>query len=253
MTVDGPERWTYDKDATYFHYCTADTRHGFEFHNFPYHGVPASNVLCADMSANLGTRRVDWSRYGVVYAAMHKNFSTSGATIVCIRKDLIDPDTVMPATPSIANWSSFYKSPNKIYNVPTIWTIWLFQLTCEYMMAKGGLDYYERRAKARAERFYDLIDNSDGYYKTFVQNEQFRSRMNICFTIKDDDKTLIERFITNAENELGWLDVRGHPMSTKTNYDSDTNSIRVTIYNPQKSCAIEKVLNFMDSFRTNNP
>ena len=77
--------------------------------------------------------------------------------------------------------------------------------------------------------------------------------MNICFTIKDDDKTLIDRFINNAEDELGWLDVRGHPMSTQTNYDADTNSIRVTIYNPQKDGAIDQVLSFMDSFRSSNP
>jgi len=143
LTVDGPEKWTYNKDATYFHYCTADTRQGFEFHNFPYHGVPESNVLCADMSANLGTKAIDWSKYGVVYAAMHKNFSTSGATIMCIRKSLIDADTVMPFTPRVTNWSSFYNSPQKIYNVPTIWTIWLFQLTCEHMLAKGGLSYFD--------------------------------------------------------------------------------------------------------------
>ena len=26
FTIPGPEKWTYDKDATFFHYCTADTR-----------------------------------------------------------------------------------------------------------------------------------------------------------------------------------------------------------------------------------
>ena len=63
------------------------------------------------MSANLGSKPIDWSKYGVVYAAMHKNFSTSGATIVCIRKNLIKPETVMPITPRVANWNSFFTSP----------------------------------------------------------------------------------------------------------------------------------------------
>ena len=67
--------------------------------------------------------------------------------------------------------------------------------------------------------------------------------MNICFTIKDNDKALIDKFINAAESEEhGWLDVRGHPMSTKTNYDDNTNSIRVTIYNPQREEAIDKGL-----------
>jgi len=150
LTVDGPENWTYDKDATYFHYTACDTRHGFEFHDFPYHGVPESNTLVCDMSANLGSKRIDWDRYGVIYATMHKNFGTSGATIVCIRKDLIEEKNVMPVAPRMANWHSFYTAPNKVYNVPTIWSIWMFQLTCEYYLEMGGLNYFEPRAKARA-------------------------------------------------------------------------------------------------------
>ena len=159
----------------------------------------------------------------------------------------------MPDAPRMATWHSFYTAPHKIYNVPTIWSIWIFQLTCEYYLEQGGLDYFVPRAKERAARFYDLIDSSDGYYSTFVEDDNFRSNMNICFTIKDEDKTLIDKFIASAENEFDWQDIRNHPMNYKTNWAPNTNSIRVTVYNPQKDCAIEKVLNFMDSFRTNNP
>ena len=77
--------------------------------------------------------------------------------------------------------------------------------------------------------------------------------MNLCFTIKDDDKTLIDKFINTTEKEHGWLDVRGHPMSLKTNYSADCNSIRVTMYSPQRDEALAKVLHFMDNFRKQNP
>ena len=40
LSIDGPEKWSVDKDATYFHYTSADTRQGLEFQNFPYHAVP---------------------------------------------------------------------------------------------------------------------------------------------------------------------------------------------------------------------
>ena len=183
------------------------------------------------MSANIGTKRVDWSKYGVVYGTMHKNLGTVGATIVIVRKDLIKEETVMSHVPRMANWSSFYNSANKIYNVPTIWSIWMHQLTTEYMLEKGGIDYFEERANRRSKMFYDYIDNSDGYYSTFVKDESFRSRMNVCFRIKNDDKVLTDKFISEAE-KLGWIDIRGHPMTTKNFDDFSSNSLRVTMYSP---------------------
>lgn len=58
------------------------------------------------------------------------------------------------------------------------------------MLERGGIDYFDERAKRRSRMFYDYIDNSDGYYSTFVTDENFRSRMNVPFKIKDSDKTL---------------------------------------------------------------
>jgi len=151
----------------------------------------------------------------------------------------------MPCTPRMADWNSFYTSPNKIYNVPCAMAVWLVNLTCEHMLQKGGLDYFDARASKRSQMFYDYIDNSD-YYHTFVTDPKFRSRMNINFTIsKDDDGVLVNKFIKEAE-DLGWLDVRGHPMSTKRNYDTNCNSIRVTMYNPQRDDVLDTVLKFMD-------
>ena len=45
--------------------------------------------LVCDMSSDIGARKVDWTKYGVVYAGAQKNIGTAGATIVIIREDLI--------------------------------------------------------------------------------------------------------------------------------------------------------------------
>ena len=92
-----------DESASFLHYTAADTRQGFEFHEFPYEVVPEGQALCCDASANLGSKPVDVSKYGVLYAAAHKNFSTSGACYTIIRKDLITED-VLPGTPTMCNW-----------------------------------------------------------------------------------------------------------------------------------------------------
>ena len=48
-----------------------------EVRKFPYHVVPEGMPLCVDASANLGSYPLDVSKYGVIYAASHKNFATS--------------------------------------------------------------------------------------------------------------------------------------------------------------------------------
>lgn len=92
---DGKD-WNIPKDSHYAHYTSADTRQGFEFQDFEYDAVPENTILCCDASANLGSKPVDISKYGVIYAAAHKNFSTSGVCYTVIRKDLIDKDVSTP-------------------------------------------------------------------------------------------------------------------------------------------------------------
>jgi hypothetical protein len=151
------------------HYTSADTRQGFEFQNFAYDAIPEGVELVCDASANFGSKHVDISKYGVIYAAVttlthhphtshtwrvssnfpfarrhlttflsfahyryryryrtqaHKNFSTSGVCYTLIRKDLINAD-VHKHTPTMCNWNRFQTAPNKIWNVPVIFSIWL--------------------------------------------------------------------------------------------------------------------------------
>merc|ERR1712017_67568 len=117
--------WNIDPQGAYLHYTAADTRQGFEFQEFPYDAVPGNMPLICDASANLGSKPVDVTKYGVLYAAAHKNFSTSGVCYTIIRKDLISERTQMKAMPTMCNWVTFQNAPNKIYNVPVLVSVWL--------------------------------------------------------------------------------------------------------------------------------
>lgn len=55
-------------DATYFHFCDNETIQGFEFNDFPFHAIPKGQLVVCDMSSNFCSRRIDWSKYDVVYA-----------------------------------------------------------------------------------------------------------------------------------------------------------------------------------------
>jgi phosphoserine aminotransferase len=243
---DGKD-WNIPKDSKYVHYTAADTRQGFEFQDFEFDAVPKGVELVCDASANMGSKPMDISKYGVVYAAAHKVFSTSGVCYTVIRRDLITPD-VNRYTPTMCNWSVFQNADNKIHNVPVIFSIWLGQLTCEYMIAKGGLEYYEDLAIRRSNLLYDLIDNSSGFYRTFVTNPRFRSRMQVVFTIGNGEGKngeLVEKFL-NETKDMGWLDVRSHPLGIST------DAIRITMYSHQPIEVVAHIKEYMAKFMKEN-
>ena len=186
---DGKD-WNIPQDSTYVHYTSADTRQGFEFQDFCYDSIPKDVTLCCDASANLGSKPVDISKYGVIYAAAHKNFSTSGVCYTIIRNDLINDD-VHKHTPTMCNWNVFQHAPNKIWNVPVIFSVWLGQLVCEHMLERGGLPYYEDLAIRRSNTLYNYIDDSDVTQTDIIQgytdanNRLFQLQKNLYATIQN--------------------------------------------------------------------
>ncbi|CAE8610766.1 unnamed protein product [Polarella glacialis] len=184
--------------------------------------------LVCDASANLGSKPVDISKYGVIYAAAHKNFSTAGVCYTVIRKDLITPD-VLPGTPTMCNWYRFSSAPNKVWTVPITLSVWMGQLVMEWMLERGGLPYFEDLAIRRSDLLYNLIDNSSGFYRCFVTETKFRSRMQVVFTVRSGigaDEILVQKFLDETD-KLGWLDARSHPLGISS------DAIRITMYNPQ--------------------
>ena len=241
--------WDIDERGTYIHYTAADTRQGLEIRDFPYQVVPEGMPLCVDASANLGSYPLDISKYGVVYAASHKNFATSGVCYTIIRKDLID-ENVLPGTPTMCNWNRFQTAPGKVWTVPVVFSIWQGKMVCDWMLEMGGLPYFEELAIRRSNLLYDYIDESGGFYRCFVGRDEgpigVRSRMQVVFTIKSGegaDAKLVEAFLDEAETKLGWLDIRAHPLGV------DSPSIRVTMYNPMEVAIIEQVRDFMHEFK----
>merc|ERR1712099_43993 len=87
---------------------------------------------------------------------------------------------------------------------------------------------------------------SQGFYRTFVNSETFRSRMQVVFTIRSGagaDHELVEKFLQEANDELGWLDIRSHPLGTPS------DAIRVTMYNHQTEDTVKVVREFMHEFQ----
>jgi len=74
----GPE---YD----YFHCTSNNTIFGTQMKSFPQTDVP---IVC-DMSSDIFSRQLDFSKFGIIYAGAQKNMGPSGVTVVIVRKDIL--------------------------------------------------------------------------------------------------------------------------------------------------------------------
>jgi len=97
----------------------------------------------------------DSSIHVLRYAASHKNFSCAGICYAIIRRDLITRKNQMKMIPTMCNWVKFQEAPNKIYNVPVLFSVWLGAMVCEWMIEKGGIPYFEKLAIERSSLLYD--------------------------------------------------------------------------------------------------
>jgi phosphoserine aminotransferase len=236
-TVPNPDTWKIEADAAYFHYCDNETIHGVEFNDFPFEKVAGTTLVC-DMSSNIGTRPIDWEKYGVVYAGAQKNLGPAGVCVVVVREDLIGHQR--PDTPILFDWKAFRDAPTKFHNTPSCWPIYVTGLNLAYMK-NLGLAHFHELANKRSSMLYDYIDNSEGYYSNPV-DPKYRSRTNIPFRVKKDEK-LENKFLAEAQKE-GLIELKGH---------RSVGGCRASCYNAMPIEGVEALVAFMKKFREENP
>lgn len=94
--------------------------------------------MVSDMSSSIATRRIDWTKHGVVYASAQKNLGASGLAVVFVRRELLGMQ--LPKTPALCDWALFASSQTGLYNTPSVYSVYVTGLNVEYMLAKGGVD-----------------------------------------------------------------------------------------------------------------
>lgn len=68
FTLPDPSEWKIDPNTRFLHYCENETVQAFEFNEFPYEVLPEGCLLTCDMSSNLVSKKIDWSKFAVVFA-----------------------------------------------------------------------------------------------------------------------------------------------------------------------------------------
>lgn len=220
-------------DAAYLHICSNETIGGIEYHQLPETGdVP----LIADTSSHIMSRPVDWGKLHMAYAGAQKNLGPAGMALVIMRKDLAE--NCKDGLPAYLSYKT-HASKDSLYNTPPVFAIYMMKLTLDWVKSLGGLAEMEKRALARSGMIYDIIDNSDGWYRCPVDRAS-RSRMNVCFRLPSED--LEKKFIAQAL-EAKFSGLKGH---------RSVGGCRASMYNAMPVEGAEKLAAVMVEFKKNN-
>merc|ERR1711879_1098778 len=111
----------------------------------------------------------------------------------------------------------------------------------KYTKQIGGVERWNELADQKSKMIYDVIDSSDGFYKAPVA-QNCRSRMNVPFTICDDDDALTKKFLSDAQ-KVKLFTLAGH---------RSVGGCRASLYNGMPLEGVETLRDFMKSFMDEN-
>jgi phosphoserine aminotransferase len=229
-TVPAASEWQLDSGAAYVHYTPNETIAGVEFDQIPETGdVP----LVADMSSTILSRPLDVDRYGIIYAGAQKNIGPAGLTIVIVREDLIGQagDDV----PAMLNYQ-IHADNDSMYNTPPTYAWYMAGLVFQWIKEKGGMATMGEINQRKAQKLYDAIDNSGGFYTNPVDTA-YRSWMNVPFIL--NDAGLDEAFLAESK-AAGLVQLKGH---------RSVGGMRASIYNAMPEAGVDALIEFMKQFQ----
>lgn len=227
--VPNVAEWQLQDDAAYVHITPNETIAGVEFAWLPESHAP----ICADLSSTILSREINVADYGVIYAGAQKNIGPAGITIVIVRDDLIGHCDA--TAPRLLDWAVMADS-DSMSNTPPTFAWYLAGLVFKWLKKEGGVAVMEQKNKAKAEKLYHYIDDSDGFYKNPVE-PSVRSRMNVPFLLHDN---ALDAEFLSASHAAGLHALKGH---------RSVGGMRASIYNATGMDAVEALIDFMQEFR----
>jgi phosphoserine aminotransferase len=229
-----PKNPVFSADADYVHYTSNNTIYGTEFKSTPDVGnVP----LVCDMSSDMLSRRLDFSKYSLIYAGAQKNLGPAGVTLVIVRKAWVE-EKAKSDIPTMLKYKT-HVAKESMFNTPPVFPIYVVGKTLEWIKSEGGLDVIQARNEKKAALLYDIFDTYPEFYKGTVVKED-RSLMNVTFRLPSEE--LEEKFIGEAKKQR-MFGLKGH---------RSVGGCRASIYNACPVESVEALAKFMEEFMAEN-
>jgi phosphoserine aminotransferase len=173
-----PKNYNVPSDVDYFHCTSNNTIFGTQIQNFPTVDVP---MVC-DMSSDIFSRVLDFSKFDLIYAGAQKNMGPAGTTLVVIKEDILGKTS--RKIPSMLDYK-VHISKDSMFNTPSVFPVYVSMLTLEWLRDLGGISAMEKINNTKADLLYSEIDRNP-LFKGFVANAEDRSKMNATFNLMDD-------------------------------------------------------------------
>lgn len=214
-------------DLDYLHITSNNTIYGTQFKEFPNVDIP----LVCDMSSDIFSRNLDFSKFDLIYACAQKNAGTSGVNLIVVKNELLDKTN--RSIPNIMNYKKHIEKES-MYNTPSVFSVYVSYLTMKWLKDLGGIAAAERRNLAKANLMYSEIDRNSLFYGTAAVED--RSVMNATFFLKDES-------MTTAFDELclqeGIYGLKGHRTA---------GGYRASMYNALPMKSVQKLVKVMQGF-----
>jgi len=224
-----PKGFEIPTDIDYLHVTTNNTIYGTELKEDLDSPVP----LIADMSSDILSRRVDVSKYELIYAGAQKNAGPAGVAVAIIRKDALGK--VSRYLPTMLDYRT-HIDKESMFNTPPVFSIFVMNETLKWLKAQGGVDAIHARNVKKAETLYAEIDRNPFFVGTAARED--RSIMNICFVMAPGKEDLADEFLALAK-ERGMVGIKGH---------RSVGGFRASVYNACTQEDVEALVACMKEF-----
>ena len=219
-----PKGYDIPTDLDYLHLTTNNTIFGTQYKDIPQTSVP----LVADMSSDIFSRALDYSKFDLFYAGAQKNMGPAGTTLVIIKDSLLGK--VSRVIPSMLSYQ-VHIDGESMFNTPPVFAVYTSMLTLRWIDAQGGIAALGEKNAIKATLLYGEIDRNSLFVG--FANKEDRSDMNATFNLKDPNLTAAFDALCEAAGISG---LKGH---------RSVGGYRASMYNALSIESVETLVNCM--------
>ncbi len=229
--VPAVDEYNVADDSEFLYFVSNNTIYGTQFPGFPN----TDKMLVSDMSSDILSRKIDVTKFGLIFAGAQKNMGPAGVTVVIIREDLLErtPEN----TPTMLCYKT-HADKGSMFNTPPCFAIYAVGEVLKWLKKQGGVAKMEEINKEKAGLLYQAIDSTD-FYRGHAETAS-RSLMNVTFNLPTPE--LETEFIAKAA-EIGLNGLKGH---------RSIGGCRASIYNAFPREGVVKLVEFMKAFEASH-
>jgi len=220
-----PRGYTVPTDVDYVHCTSNNTIFGTQMKEFPQTDAP----LVCDMSSDIFSRQLDFSKFDLIYAGAQKNMGPAGTTLVVVRDEILGKTG--RTIPSMLDYQ-VHISKDSMFNTPAVFPVYVSMLTLEWLKSLGGIKTIEKMNRDKAQLLYDEIDRNP-LFKGAAKKED-RSDMNVTFLLTDQSK---KGEFDHLWKEAGINGLNGH---------RSVGGYRASIYNAMPIESVQVLVDIMN-------